>query len=283
MEMMSGKLYIVSTPIGNLEDVTLRALRVLKEADVIACEDTRTTRKLLTRYAVDKPLVSYHEHNEIEKSEEMLSLLKEGKSVALVTDAGTPCISDPGYRLVRLASEHGIEVLPIPGPSAALSALSVSGLPTSNFAFFGFPPRTKKHLTDFLARIKGYPETLVFYESPNRVVKTLSAILEVFGDRNISVSREMTKLYEETLRGKVSRVLEALEKRGVIKGEVTIVVEGASAGTGEIDMADIDAMLRSCKKDGLSLKDAVKMVSEESGYSKSKTYKRALAIWGGNK
>lgn len=276
---MSGKLYIVSTPIGNLEDITLRALRTLKEVDLIACEDTRTTRKLLVRYGIEKPLVSYHEHNELEKSKELVSLLAEGKSIALVSDAGTPSVSDPGYRLVELASENGIDVLSIPGPSAAVSALSVSGLPTSAFAFFGFPPRTKKHLTDFLARIKGYPETLVFYESPNRVVKTLGAILEVFGDRNISVCREMTKLYEETLRGRVSTVLEALEKRSGIKGEVTIVVEGASSESGEADTEDVDTMLSSCKKKGLSLKDAVKIVSDETGYSKSKTYKRALSIW----
>jgi 16S rRNA (cytidine1402-2'-O)-methyltransferase len=277
---MSGRLYIVSTPIGNLEDITLRALKVLKEADVVACEDTRTTRKLLIRYAIETPLVSYHEHNEIEKAKELLSLLEGGRSIALVSDAGTPCISDPGYRLVKLASEHGIEVLSIPGPSATVSALSVSGLPTSSFAFFGFLPRTKKHLTDYLSRIKNYPETLVFYESPNRVTKTLRAMSEVFGDRNISLSREMTKLYEETLRGKIPYVLEALGKRDKIKGEVTIVVEGASTEIGETDPDSIDRMLVQHKKIGSSLKDAVKMVSEESGYSKSKTYKRALQIWG---
>jgi 16S rRNA (cytidine1402-2'-O)-methyltransferase len=278
---MSGKLYVVSTPIGNLGDITLRALEILKGADLIACEDTRTTRKLLSRYAIEKPLVSYHEHNEAEKCKELLALLREGKNIALVSDAGTPCISDPGYRLVKLASENGIAVLSIPGPSAVVSALGVSGLPTSHFAFFGFPPRTKKHLTDFLARIKDYPETLVFYESPNRVTKTLRAMLEVLGDRNISLSREMTKLYEETLRGRVSEILGEIEKRGEIKGEVTLVVEGAAEKTGEPDAADIDTMLRSYNKDGFSLKDAVKKVSAETGYSKSKTYKRALAIWGG--
>lgn len=277
---MSGKLYIVSTPIGNLEDITLRAIRVLGETDVIACEDTRTTRKLLSRYAIDKPLVSYHEHNEVEKAKELISLLEEGKSVALVSDAGTPGISDPGFRLVKLASELDIQVLPVPGPSAVVSALSVSGLSTSSFAFFGFPPRTKKRLADYLGNIKSYPETLVFYESPNRVTKTLRTMLEVFGDRRISLNREITKLYEETLRGRISEVLEALGKRSGIKGEVTLVVEGESAESGDVDTEGIDAMLDSYKKSGLSLKDAVKKVSEESAYSKSKTYKRALAIWG---
>lgn len=276
---MSGKLYIVSTPIGNLEDITLRALRVLKEVDLIACEDTRTTKKLLLRYGIEKPLLSYHEHNEIEKSKELVSLLVEGKNLALVSDAGTPCISDPGYRLVKLACENGIEVLSIPGPSSVVSAISISGLSTSSFAFFGFLPRTKKHLTDFLSRIKDYPETLVFFESPNRVVKTLHSISEVFGNRLISLSREMTKLHEETIRGRVSQVLVELESRGLIKGEVTIVIEGASPESVEADTDAIDTMLRSYKKSGLSLKDAVKMVSEETGYSKSKTYKRALAIW----
>ena len=277
---MSGKLYIVSTPIGNLEDITLRALRILKEVDFIACEDTRTTGKLLSRYAIAKPLVSYHEHNELEKSKELVSFLMEGKNIALVSDAGTPGVSDPGYRLVKLASENGVEVLSIPGPSSAISALSVSGLPTSGFAFFGFPPRTKKHLTDFLLRIKSYPETLIFFESPKRVVKTLRVIADVLGDRGISLSREMTKLYEETIRGSVSEVLGEIEKRGEVKGEVTIIVEGASPESEEADTEAVDTMLQSYKKKGLSLKDAVKIVSGETGYSKSKTYKRALSIWG---
>ena len=277
---MSGKLYIVSTPIGNLEDITLRALRILKEVDFIACEDTRTTGKLLSRYAIAKPLVSYHEHNELEKSKELVSFLMEGKNIALVSDAGTPGVSDPGYRLVKLASENGVEVLSIPGPSSAISALSVSGLPTSGFAFFGFPLRTKKHLTDFLLRIKSYPETLIFFESPKRVVKTLRVIADVLGDRGISLSREMTKLYEETIRGSVSEVLGEIEKRGEVKGEVTIIVEGASPESEEADTEAVDTMLQSYKKKGLSLKDAVKIVSGETGYSKSKTYKRALSIWG---
>ena len=277
---MSGKLYIVSTPIGNLEDITLRAIKILKETDLIACEDTRTTRKLLSRYAIETPLISYHEHNEFGKAKELLSLLEGGKSIAMVSDAGTPGISDPGYRLVKLASEHGIDVLPVPGPSAVVSALCVSGLPTSSFAFFGFLPRTKKRLTDYLGNIKSYPETLVFYESPNRVMKTLRVMLDVFGDRNISLSREITKLYEETLRGKISGVLETLAKRNEVKGEVTLVVEGASGEAGGVDTEDIDEMLGAYKKNGLSLKDAVKKVSEGSGYSKSKTYKRALDIWG---
>ena len=278
---MKAGLYIVSTPIGNLEDITIRALEVLKGVDLIACEDTRTTKKLLSRYAITKPLVSYHEHNEIEKANELLSLLVEGKSVALVSDAGTPGISDPGYRLVKLASEQGIEVFSVPGPSAALAALSVSGLPTFSFVFFGFPPRTNKTLTDHLTRIKGYPETLIYYESPKRVLKTLRAMSGVLGDRNISVGRELTKFYEEAVRGKISEVIKILEQRKEVKGEITLVVEGATVDKGKIDLKKVDDSLIALKKKGSSLKDAVKIVSEKSGCSKSKTYKRALQIWGG--
>ncbi|MEQ9619515.1 MAG: 16S rRNA (cytidine(1402)-2'-O)-methyltransferase [Deltaproteobacteria bacterium] len=276
---MSARLYIVSTPIGNLQDITVRALRVLKEVDIIACEDTRVTKKLLSRYGITIPLVSYHEHNEKEKAKDLLSVLKEGRSIALVSDAGTPGVSDPGYRLVKLASEQNIEVLTVPGPSAAVSALSVSGLPTSSFAFFGFPPRAKKALTGFLERIKSYPETLIFYESPKRVIKTLTVMSEVLGDRDVSLSRELTKLYEETLRGKLSRIIAILEERNAVKGEIVIVVEGVSGKTDEVDIDAIDNSLESFKNQGTSLKDAVSRVSKQSGYSKSRTYKRALAIW----
>lgn len=277
---MPGKLYIVGTPIGNLEDITLRALRILKEVDVVACEDTRTTKKLLSRYGIDKPLISYHEHNETARAEEIAALLAEGKNVALVTDAGTPGISDPGYRAVRLASERGMEVLPIPGPSAAVAALSVSGLPTSGFVFLGFPPRTQKALADFLVRVKDNPETLVFYESPNRVKKTLRVMLDTLGDRSVSLGREITKLYEETLRGKISEVLKLVEAKDSVKGEVTLVVEGADRKAGKPDAEAVDGLLEAYRLEGLSLRDAVRKASEETGASKSSTYERALEIWG---
>ena len=277
---MKSGLYIVSTPIGNLEDITMRALEVLKGVDIIACEDTRTTKKLLSRYAVTKPLISYHEHNEIAKAKEFASLLDEGKSVALVSDAGTPGVSDPGYRLVKLASDRGIEVYSVPGPSAVVASLSVSGLPTDSFAFFGFLPRTKKALADYFTRIKDYPETLIFYESPKRVLKTLRVMMTVYGDRNMAIVRELTKMYEESIRGKISEVIRVLDERKEIKGEITVVVEGASESMGEIDLKTIDDYLTELKIKGSSLKDAVKEVSEISGYSKSKTYKRALKIWG---
>ncbi len=276
---MNSKLYIISTPIGNLEDITLRALNILRDVDLIACEDTRTTKKLLAHYQIQRPLVSYHEHNEAAKSKELVSELLEGKSIALVSDAGTPGVSDPGYRIVKLASESGIEVIPIPGASAAIAALSVSGLPTSSFAFYGFPPRQKKRLHEYLDRIKDYPETLVFYESPSRIVKTLEAMIDVFGDRKASLSREITKMYEETLRGSLSEVKELLQTKETIRGEFTLVVEGASDDKTKFDSETVDKLLKLLKKEGLTLTDAVKRVSADSGISKSKIYKKALEIW----
>ena len=276
---MSSKLYIVSTPIGNLEDITLRALNILKQVDLIACEDTRTTRKLLSRYQILKPLTSYHEHNEIEKAKELLSMLQEGHSIALVTDAGTPGVSDPGYRIVKLASENGVQIFSVPGPSAAVAALSISGLPTSSFTFLGFPPKQKKRLIEYLERIKDYPETLVFYESPRRVIKTLESMAEVFGERNASLGREITKMYEETLRGTLSEIVTTLKSRDNLKGEFTLVIEGNSQDKGEFDSETIDDLLLYFKKEGVSLKDAVKQVAVDSGVSKSKIYKKALQIW----
>ncbi|HXG30454.1 MAG TPA: 16S rRNA (cytidine(1402)-2'-O)-methyltransferase [Thermodesulfobacteriota bacterium] len=276
---MNGKLYIVSTPIGNLEDITLRAIRTLKEVDLIACEDTRVTKKLLSRYRIEKPLTSYHEHNEKEKAKELLLLLESGKNIALVSDAGTPGVSDPGYRLVRLASERGIGILAIPGPSAAIAALSVSGLPTSSFAFFGFPPRSEKARRELLNEIRNYPQTLVFYESPKRVIETLKTILDVLGDRRVSVSRELTKTFEETIRESVSKVIEILAERKGLKGEFTIVVEGNMGKIEEPSLEAIEKHLRTCKEMGLTLKDSVREVSKRYGISRSRAYREALRVW----
>ena len=276
---MTSTLYIVSTPIGNLEDITLRALNILKEVDLIACEDTRTSNKLLSRYQIQKPLTSYHEHNEIEKAEELLTLLKEGKSIALITDAGTPGVSDPGFRIVKLASENGIQVVPIPGASAAIAALSISGLPTSSFTFLGFPPRQNKKLSEFIERIKDRPETLIFYESPKRIIKTLEVMSKILGRRNISISREITKMYEETLRGSISDIIDDLKSRETIKGEFVLLVEGNSQDNQKFDSETLDEVLLYLKKEGHSLKDAVREVTADSGISKSKVYKKALQLW----
>jgi 16S rRNA (cytidine1402-2'-O)-methyltransferase len=276
---MSSKLYIVSTPIGNLDDITFRAIKILKEVDLIACEDTRTTKKLLYRFQIQKQLTIYHEHNEVEKAAELLSILKEGKSIALVSDAGTPGISDPGYRIVKLASENGVQVVPVPGASAAVAALSVSGLPTSSFTFLGFLPKQNKQLTEYLETIKDRTETLIFYESPKRVIKTLEVMGQVFGERNLSVSREITKIYEETLRGSVSDVISNLKSRDSLKGEFVLVVEGSSQNKEKMDPETVDEVLSHFKKEGYTLKDAVKQITSDSGMSKSVVYKKALEIW----
>ncbi len=220
-----GILAIVSTPIGNMEDITLRALRILKEADLIAAEDTRRTGLLLKHFGIEKPLTSYFEGNELKKKEVILSRLKQGDRVALVSDAGTPGISDPGFRLIRAAIEHEIPVIPIPGPSAVITALSVSGLPTDAFFFKGFLPHKSKKRRDLLKELEETRETLIFYESPHRISETLKDVYEVLGNREIVLSRELTKVYEEVLRGKVSEILNQIGGR-TLKGEMTLVMSG---------------------------------------------------------
>jgi 16S rRNA (cytidine1402-2'-O)-methyltransferase len=220
-----GVLAIVSTPIGNMEDITLRALRILKEADLIAAEDTRRTGLLLKHFGIEKPLTSYFEGNELKKKEVILSRLKQGDRVALVSDAGTPGISDPGFRLIRAAIDHEIPVIPIPGPSAVITALSVSGLPTDAFLFKGFLPHKSKKRRDLLRELEHARETLIFYESPHRISETLKDVYEVLGDREIVLSRELTKVYEEVLRGKVSGIVNQIEGRQ-LRGEITLVVSG---------------------------------------------------------
>jgi 16S rRNA (cytidine1402-2'-O)-methyltransferase len=220
-----GKLYIVSTPIGNMEDITLRALRILKEVDLIAAEDTRRTGLLLKHFDIEAPLTSYFEGNELKKREFIYSKLKEGKKVALVSDAGTPGISDPGFRLVQLAIQNQIPIVPVPGPSAVITALSVSGLPTDAFLFKGFLPHKSKKRKDLLKELEEVRETLIFYESPHRILETLSDILEILGDREIVLTRELTKVYEEIIRGKVSEILNQVGER-TLKGEITLVISG---------------------------------------------------------
>ncbi len=225
--MAQGTLYIVSTPIGNLEDVTLRALRILKEVDLIAAEDTRRTRKLLSHYQIHTPLVSYYTYNRLRREKYLLGKLRGGKDVALVSEAGTPGISDPGYSLIQAAIEKGISLVPIPGPSALISALSISGLPAHSFLFLGFlsskSGRRKRQLKDVSAE----PRTIVLYESPHRLLSTLKDILDVLGDRLVVITRELTKKYEEVARGKVSQLLDKFTKARP-KGEFVLIVAGES-------------------------------------------------------
>ncbi|EXX86132.1 hypothetical protein BG53_06575 [Paenibacillus darwinianus] len=224
--MGQGTLFLVGTPIGNLEDMSFRAIRTLREADLIAAEDTRQTRKLLTHFEIATKLVSYHEHNKAASGPELIRLLKEGSSIALVSDAGLPAISDPGADLVRDAAAFDIPVVAIPGPNAALSALIVSGLPTERFQFAGFPPRERKVLLRWLEELKACTETLLFYEAPHRIAKTLRAMLDVWGDRRIALVRELTKRHEETARGTITEALELLELHPPL-GEYCLVVHGA--------------------------------------------------------
>jgi len=220
-----GTLYIVSTPIGNMEDITLRALRILKEVDLIAAEDTRRTGLLLKHFGIQAPLTSYFEGNELKKRDFILVKLKEGKKVALVSDAGTPGISDPGFRLIQLAIENQLPIIPIPGSSAVITALSVSGLPTDAFLFKGFLPHKSKKRRDLLKELENMRETIIFYESPHRISETLRDILEILGDREIVLTRELTKVYEEIIRGKASEILKKVGDR-TLKGEMTLVISG---------------------------------------------------------
>jgi 16S rRNA (cytidine1402-2'-O)-methyltransferase len=219
-----GTLYILATPIGNLEDITYRAVRILGEVNLVACEDTRVTARLLAHYGLHKPLISYHEHNERTRAGELIARLRSGENVALVSDAGTPLISDPGYRLAMAAAAEGIAVVPIPGPVAFVAALSAAGLPTDAFRFGGFLPPKSGQRRRVLEQFKDDPATLVFYETPHRIVRALEDVAAVMGERRVVVARELTKIHEEFLRGTVSEVRAELEKRPAIKGEITLLI-----------------------------------------------------------
>lgn len=281
----SGALYLVATPIGNLEDMTFRAVRTLKEADIIAAEDTRQTRKLLTHFEITGRLVSYHEHNKIHSGPELVRLLQEGKSIALVSDAGLPAISDPGQDLVRLAVHADIPVIPVPGANAALSALIASGLDTTGFRFAGFLPRDKKGLKEKLVSLQGVKETLLFYESPHRVAKTLEAMLQSWGNRQVVLARELTKRYEEFARGSLEEALAHLEETPPL-GEYCLVVEGASAEAA--DQMDHPAEMVWWKSltvaehvaryeaEGMGRKDAMKRAAGDRGVSRRDIYQELL-------
>jgi len=273
-------LYLVGTPIGNLEDITLRALRVLKEVDVIACEDTRQTQKLLNHYAIATRTTSYHEHNEMTKSAELVKEMQEGASVALVTDAGMPGISDPGYRLIMLAIRHQVPVVPVPGASAFLAALVASGLPTDSFRFSGFLPAKRGERRAALEAVKSSPRTQVFYEAPHRIVETLADVVEVLGaDRHVVIAREVTKLHEEFLRGRAGEVRESLKARAAVKGEITLLIGKAEEGetgveTGTLARLSVQQRVEQIMaEEKVDEKAALKKVARERGVSKSEVYR----------
>ncbi|MFZ1919777.1 MAG: 16S rRNA (cytidine(1402)-2'-O)-methyltransferase [Terriglobales bacterium] len=275
--VLGSALYLVATPIGNLEDITLRALRVLKEVDLIACEDTRQTQKLLSHYGIQTRTVSYHEHNEMTKSAELVVDLESGAKIALVTDAGMPGISDPGFRLISLAIRHHVPVIPIPGASAFLAALVASGLPTDSFRFSGFFPAKSGQRRKLLESVRESPRTQVFYEAPHRLLETLSDVCDVLGEaRHIVVAREVTKLHEEFLRGRAGEVLDQLKKRGEVKGEITVLIaktdtQDLRPETSTVTVAQrVRAVMESEKVDE---KAALKKVAKERGIGKSEAYR----------
>ena len=270
----SGTLYVVATPIGNLEDISYRAVRVLKEADLIACEDTRHTAKLLHHYGIDKPTVSYHEHNEAVRAEELVAKLEQGVNVAQVSDAGMPGISDPGYRVIKLAIERSVKVVPIPGASAVVAALAASGLPTDSFQFLGFLPARSGERRTLLESVRHAQQTVVVYEAPHRVAETMEDIVELLGaDRPIVLARELTKVHEEFIRGRAAEILQRAQKHD-LKGEMTLLVGKSERAAVPAARKDIASRVAEIMREGsVDENTALKVVAKELGVSKSEAYR----------
>jgi len=278
-----GILYICGTPIGNLEDVTLRVLKILKEVKLIAAEDTRHTKKLLNHYQINTKVTSYYEYNKFKKATYLLEILKNGQDIALVSDAGMPGISDPGYVLVNLALKNNIKIIPVPGVSALITALVVSGLPADKFVFEGFLPRKIKERKRYFKNIENEERTVIFYETPHRLKRALKDMLEVWGDRKIVIARELTKKYEEIIRGKLSRVLSEINAKD-IKGEITLVVQGGirKKENDTLDFLKIECImeeyLKKLKNQGYSNKDIIKIAQEKLNIPKNLLYKKLLKM-----
>jgi 16S rRNA (cytidine1402-2'-O)-methyltransferase len=279
----AGCLYLVGTPIGNLEDMTFRGLRILKEVDQIACEDTRHTSKLLNHYRIEKPLVSYHEHNEMTRAAELVVALEQGARIALVSDAGMPLVSDPGHRLVAMCLRHHIPVVPIPGPSALLAALSASGLPNEEFLFVGFLPSRSGERRRALERLRIENRTIIFYEAPHRVEECIADAREILGDRPACLAREVTKLHEEFRRGKLSDLSSSLEARPA-RGEITLLIgpEDPAEARANLDSTQslserVDELIRQAK---LDRKDALKLAAKERGLTRRAAYGQLLEALG---
>jgi len=278
-----GILYICGTPIGNLEDITLRALKILKEVSLIAAEDTRHTLKLLNHYRINTKITSYYEYNKFKKAPYLVKILKEGQDIALVSDAGMPGISDPGYVLIDLALKNNIKIIPIPGVSALITALVVSGLPTDKFVFEGFLPRKIKERKRYFKSIENEERTIIFYETPHRLKRALKDMLEILGDRKVVLARELTKMYEEIIRGKLSQILSKIDSKE-IKGEITLIVQGGIKKK-ENDSLDflkdeciMQEYLKKLKNQGYSNKDIIKIAQEKLNIPKNLIYKKLLEM-----
>ena len=274
---MTGNLYIVATPIGNLEDITYRAIEVLKSVDLVAAEDTRHTLKLLNHYNISKPLLSYYKENENIKSRVIIEKLKEGMNVAVVSDAGTPGISDPGYQVIKDAIDENIRIIPIPGACAAINSLICSGIDARQFLFVGFLSAKKSERVEKLKELKYVTSTLVFYEAPHKIIETLNCMLDVLGDRYISIGREMTKIHEEFIRGTISQVIDKIETRG----EMVIIVEGALKSEDIIEKEKRNSLsiqdhYEYYEKQGLEKKDIIKKIAKDRGVSKNEIYKEFI-------
>lgn len=273
---MAGKLVIVGTPIGNLGDMSSRAVDALRSVDVILCEDTRHTRKLLTHFGIDTPTDSYHDHNEEEKAPGLVDRLAAGESFALVSDAGMPLVSDPGYRIVRMARERGIVVEPIPGAFAAIAALVASGIAPLPFSFLGFTPHRQGERRDFYRRAAALEHTVVVYESPERVIRSLEDVVEAFGECEVGVARELTKMHEEIITGRASEVVQQLRSRDSIHGEITLVIGGAVKAKAEVTAAQIGSEFERLRATGMRRSDAVKAIAEKFGLRKNDVYRLML-------
>jgi len=282
MPRMLGTLYLVSTPIGNLEDITQRAVRILREVDLIASEDTRHTKKLLSHFGISTRTTSYHEHNERERAEELCTLLESGRSIALVSDAGTPLINDPGFRLVSMAIEREVAVVPVPGPAAFVAALAASGLPTDQFFFAGFlPPRATARRSK-LEELAGMKSTLIFYEAPHRICATLRDALELLGDRQAVIARELTKLHEEFSRGGLSDLVKLMSAAKTIRGEKVLLIAGAPASSASPENPESVAgkfieRMQQLERDGVDAKSALKQAAREMGLKRDEAYRLVLA------
>jgi 16S rRNA (cytidine1402-2'-O)-methyltransferase len=277
---MAGTLYLIATPIGNLEDITHRAVRLLGQVDVIACEDTRHTKKLLNHYGINTRTISYHEHNERERSMELIERLKSGADVAVVSDAGTPGISDPGFRLARIAIDSGVQVVPVPGASALISALVASGLPTDEFFFGGFLPARSGARRARLAELRSLPATLIFYEGPHRIAATLKDALEILGERQAVVARELTKMHEEIARGSLSELTSRFSSPESARGEMVLIIDRtvlpSESTVNQFDVS-VSALVTEYEANGLDHRAALKKAARELGLSRDEAYRRLVS------